>query len=242
MNQQQRNLPTRLQPAAALFLLLPGLALAGGKATLIEAGHSMPIGNQAIETGPTEISITWQDADTVRMDFDEDSLLFRLDGKTYTVSRSDGDIEVIDIGAMIEMMHSMTHQGEGQDDKDSLDESFSTQATGRTETLAGFEGRVYQVQSNLFDEDDGPDEVVFTDDPLVVEMTHAYFGVMDGMASKEMGQSWLDALPGKDRGLLRLGDQLRLESIQRADPPASAFELPAEPMDLQSQMGGMGAP
>ncbi|WP_311948465.1 hypothetical protein [Halomonas piscis] len=239
---QQQNLPTRLRPIAPLFLLLPGLALAGGKATLIEAGHSMPIGNQMIEAGPTEISLTWQDADTVRMDFDEEGSLFRLEGKTYTVSRSDGEVEVIDIGAMIEMMHSMTHQGKNQEDKDPSDALFSTQATGKTETLAGFKGRVYQVQSNLFDEDEGPDEVVFTDDPLVVEMTHAYFGVMGGMASKETNQSWLDALPGKDRGLLRLGDQLRLESIQRTDPPASVFELPAQPMDLQSQMGSMGAP
>lgn len=242
MNQPQRYPHTRLRLMAALFLLLPGIALAGGRATLIEAGHSMPIGNQVMETGPTEISLTWQDVDTVRIDFDEESSLLRLDDKTYTINRNDGEIEVIDMGAMIEMMHSISDQEEGQEDKDSLDKLFSTRATGRTETLAGFEGRVYRVKSDLFEEDDAPEEVVFTDDPLVVEMTRAYFGVMGGLTSKKMGQSWLDAMPGKDQGLLRLGDQLRLDSIQRADPPASTFELPAKPMDLQSQLGGMGTP
>lgn len=224
---------------AIALLLLPCAALAGGKATMVTTSQPTQVGGQSMGGGETTATITWRDAGTMRMDFGDDAgSLITRDGKTYSVSQSGGKTQVMDMSAMMKMMQAMG--GQRSQSKNPFGSIDSVQATGATDTVAGIKGRVYHMTWTDPDGSKKSGDAVLTDDPLVVEMTLAYLGSMGGMVGADTTKAFQNALPGKDRGLLRMGDQVQVKSISRADPPASAFKLPAKPMDMQSIMGGMG--
>lgn len=228
--------------AAIALLLLPCAAIAGGKATMITSTQTLQPGRSAPTGGHSETStITWRDAKTVRLDMgDQAGYLLMRDGKTYSVDQSDGETQVMDMSAMQQMVQSMGQKSSKNNSNNPFGSIDSVEATGATDTVAGVEGRVYRMSYTEANGAHKSAEMVLTDDPLVVEMTRVYFGALSGMAGADTTHTFLDSLPGKDRGLLRMGTQLRVDSISRADPSASMFELPAKPMDMQSLMGGMG--
>ena len=230
---------TRLWSLAALSLLLPGIALAGGKATLVTTDQPMPMAGQAGNGGPTSMTITWQDKNTTRMDFaDAGMYLIMRDGKTYSVSQHNGTPLVMDMSGMSGMMQSMMPKsGNSEHPFGSID---SVTATQSNETVAGIKGRVYNMSWTEPDGSKKSDEAVLTDDPLVVEMTQAYFGAMSAMVGEKYTRLYQDALPEADQGLLKVGKQFYVESISKEDPPAATFELPGKPMDLPSMHGDMG--
>lgn len=225
---------------AAIVVLLPCVALAGGKATMVTT--SQPVqqpGRSATAGTPTTMTITWRDADTLRMDMGNEGDYFIMrDGKAYSVSQSDGETMVMDMEGMGAMVQAMANKGKKKENPfGSID---SVKATGATDTVAGVKGRVYHMTWTDPDGSHKSGDAVLTDDPLVVEMTRAYLGSMSTMVGAENTESFEKSLPDDDHGMLRMGDQFRIDSISRSDPPASTFTLPAEPMDLQSLMGGMG--
>lgn len=230
--------PIRICSIATVALLLPCVALASGKAILINTSEPMQVGGQSIGGGSSEMTLTWRDADTMRMDLGEGNAIINRDGKTYSISQSDGETQVMDMSAMMKMMQTVG--GQAAKSKNPFGGINSIKATGKTETVAGIKGRVYHMTWTNPGGSQESSDAVLTDNPLVVEMTRAYFGSMSGMTDADTASDWEAALPGKDRGLLRMGDQIRVKSISRSDAPASTFELPAKPMDLKSLMGGMG--
>lgn len=230
---------TRNCAIAATLLVLPGMALAGGKATLITTSEPVQMGGHSVGGGESVTTLSWQDVDTMRLDMDDEgNALIKRDGKTYSISQDNGQPQVMDVTAMMQAMQAMgAEDGQSENPFGSID---SIEPTNKTETVAGIKGRVYHM---TWTNPGGPQQsgdVVLTDDPLVVEMTRAYLGSMGGMTDADAGSVWEDALPANDRGLLRMGDQMRVKSISRAEPPAASFELPAKPVDLKSLMGEMG--
>lgn len=202
--------------ALIVLLLVPGTAIADGKATLIMTQPGMQVGGRSVGGGETKETVRWRDADTVRIDKDQSHYSLLRDGKKYWIDQSQSAAKVMDLPAMTA-------------DSDSRDKSknpFSIEATGASETIAGIEGRVYKVTITVPDVGSHSFETVHTDDPLVVEMTRAYFNATGGMLASD---AFHDSLPDDDHGLLRKGDELRLDSISRTDLPESTFELPAKP-------------
>jgi len=227
--------------ATIVLLSLPCTVLAGGKATIITASQPMQPGRHSKSGASETMTVTWRDANTLRMDMgDQASYLIMRDGKAYSVTQAGGQVRVMDMSAMMKMMQSMGGQGAKSKSKNPFGRIESIEATGATDTVAGVTGRVYQMRWTEGDGRQKSGEAVLTDDPLVVEMTRAYLGSMSAMIGADNTQSFEKSLPDDDRGMLRMGDQFRIDSISRSDPPASTFTLPAEPMDLQSLMGGMG--
>jgi len=227
---------TRLGPLAAIVLLsLPGVALAGGKATI---SMGQPEGSTPTGESTETTIITWHDTDTMRMDIGDttDYMLVR-DGKMYMVSQSDGEMEVMDLSGMSAMVQGMASQE--LKDENPFGSIESVKATGATATVAGVKGRVYRMSWTNPDGSRKTGDAVLTDDPLVVEMTQAYLGSMSAMGGPELTASFENSLPDDDRGLLRMDEQFQIDSISRIDPPATTFELPAEPMDMRSLMEGM---
>lgn len=236
------RLVTRLWPMAAIILLLPCIVLAGGKATMITTNQPIQLGGQTVGGGGdmATTTLTWHDSNTMRMDFGDKnagSLIVR-DGKTYSVSHRDGRIQVMDMSVMMKMMQAVG--GQSLSSKNLFGSINSVKATGATETVAGIEGRVYHLTWTDPDGSHQSGDAVLTDNPLVEEMTRVYLGAMTGMVGADTTRAFQNALPGKDRGLLRMSDQVRVESISRADLPTSTFDLPAKPMDLQGLIRGLG--
>ena len=159
-------------------------------------------------------------------------------GESERKSGGEGKIQVIDLSGMSAMMQAMRGQGKkGDNPFGSID---AVKATGASKTVAGIKGQVYQMTWTDPDGSQQSGDAVLTDNPLVVEMTQAYLNSMGAMIGAEYTRSYQDALPTDERGLLQVGDQFHVESIEQADPPASTFELPAKPIDMQSMMGGLG--
>lgn len=211
--------------ATGVLSTLPTTALAGGKAALAAGGNTL--------------HIAWRDAETLRMETGDDSSYFIMrDGKAYSVTQAGGTPRVMDMAAMMQMMRAMGGQSAPQPAPDSFGSVGKVEATGATETVAGIKGRVYRMTWTDPDGSKHSGEAVLTDDPLAVQMTSAYLGSVTAMFGSDNSSSFQSGLPGKDRGLLRVGDSFQVTSISRTDPPASAFELPAEPMDMSKMFGG----
>jgi hypothetical protein len=216
----------------SLFLIVavPALAIAGGKATLQAAsgtGHA------------TTIHIEWQNSRTLRMQTDGGpSYFIARDGKAYSVTMNDGRPMVMDMASMMSMMRGAPKGGAVGAKAPAFADPGSFEATGATETVAGVKGDVYRMQWTDAHGKHKTQDVVLTDDPTVVEMTRAYFGSVSSMFGNSDASRFQDKMPGNDQGLLRVGDQFRVESISHENPADSRFKLPAKPMSLQQMMRG----
>lgn len=229
---------SKLWSLTAITLLLPNLAFAGGKATMTTIAQPMQVEGQTIDEESTTLTITWQDVDTVRMDFgDPSNYLIVRDGKAYTIIQEDGETQVMDMAGMSAMVQAMgTKDKKNENPFGSID---SVKATNTSDTVAGIKGKTYQISWTEADGNQKSGDAVLTDDSLVVEMTQAYLNSMSSIVGAEYTQSFLDALPKDGRGLLQMGDQFYVESIQKTDPPASTFELPGKPINLQDLFSGL---
>lgn len=216
---------------ASLALLLPLIAVAGGRATL-EAGAA---------GGGDVIELTWKDENTLRMQTGSQSDYFiARDGKAYSVTMQGGQPMVMDMQAMMGAVRAMAGQqgGGAAAETPEFVKSGSFEATGKTETVAGIKGEVYRME---WEDPDGKrqvQEAVLTDDPTVVEMTRAYWGSIAAMFGGEEIDDFRNSMPGGKQGLLRVGTQFRVKSISNDTPPDSHFELPAKPMNMQDLMRG----
>lgn len=210
----------KLVLASALFIPLP--LLAAGTATLLTDNESS--------------KLAWVDQQTVRMDVPADNGYMVLrDSKVYMVNpnASDGMPTVMEVGGMIQGMAAAM----GESDNSPLSQQVeSIEATGKTEVVAGITGDVYDVTIKDGKGNIENKQMVLTSDPLVVEMTEAFFGLTGTMVGVERISEFSNALPDKNRGLLRVGDEMVLQSISSDAPAANTFELPAKPTDMGSMM------
>lgn len=213
--------------ALALSLLVPQPLLAAGTATMAN-GHEIH-------------ELAWLGPQTVRVDMStEAGYMVLRDGKTYLVNpqATGGMPPVMEVG---DMMQGLAETLADDDDLDAATSPLSQRVesvtrTGRTETVAGIKGDVYEV---TFVNGKGETEsrpVVLTDDPLASEMTEAYFALTASMIGTQRIADFTDALPKDRRGLLRVGDDLVVQGISEDAPAADAFELPAEPMNMGDMM------
>lgn len=233
---------TQSATLAAVTLLLPSMVVAGGEAVMIASAQPMQTEGVAKGAEQTTMTMTWQDANNMRINFADDSNTYLLmrDGKAYTISQEDGETLVMDMASMGGMFKAMG-QAMNKDHKngDPFGSIDSVTATQQSETVAGIKGKVYNMTWTEPDGTQQSGKAVLTSDPLTVEMTQAYINYMGAMLGSDHVRAYQEALPSNDTGLLQMADQFYVESIRATDPAASLFELPAEPMDLQSLMGDL---
>lgn len=210
----------------ALVALVPGMALAAGTATFAgKDGKAM--------------HVEWRSGGLLRMDAPgQAAYMIARDGKLYSVTESNGTPRVIEMTDMLKAMTAMANKSAG--DKQLLDAQVeSVQATGQSPTIAGIKGQQYRVTVKESDGTSKTIDMVLTDNPLVVEMTHAYVTTFEPMVGDNRMDHWLAKLPAGKRGILQVGDQFSLKSISANAPPASAFTLPAKPQSIGDMMQKM---
>lgn len=221
----------RSQRWLALLACVPVWALAAGSATFDSGG------------GDTS-RMHWQDAQTVRMDMaDGDGHMVLRQGKLYMVSAQAGSgiPPVLEIGSMMQGFAQAFDAGNGDPNvAEALSSRVqSVQKTGKTETVAGIRGEVHNIV--FVDSQGKTDQVqaVLTSDGQVVEMTEAYLAFTGAMIGSERVADFSQAMPKGQRGLLRLGDDLRVQAISGQSPDAKLFELPAAPVSMGDMMKGL---
>lgn len=232
-----------LKPLALLgSLLLAPLAFAGGTAEF-EAGSGSDRARVSFEFDRQQLRMTPMKADGSE---GEGYSIFR-DGKMYSVASNDGQLMVIEMGAMMKMMgNMMARQPRVSDGLDDITEFHGLKATGRSETHAGVTGEVHTLEySNRAGKRESK-ELVLAKNSALFEMGVAMSQFSQSMAAS-MGQplntpgskAIEDELRGRKLGVLRVGNDFRLTRLDKATPSASRFKLPAEPMQMPAMPAGM---
>lgn len=223
-----RNLRLPVFVSALAVTSVPMLVVAAGTATIE--------GNYAENDGA--ITIMWQDDGTMRINADPSSpenYMIVRDGKIYSVFSNDGTPMVMEMGGMLKAFGAIANdlQEDGQAIPAGIE---SVEATGKSETVAGIKGHVYKVTVLNDDGTTTTDDAVFSSDAKATEMTRIYMETLLSIFDRGDPESFLQALPDNERGLLRYGQEYRLASISGQAPAADQFTLPAQPTNFADML------
>jgi len=217
-----------MNKSMALIALLAGLVLmcAQGAYADVTVVYKMisPDGG-GIQT------IHYADKQHVRMDMtigtNRTMSMMKLGDKVYSIT---GKV-VQDMSQLSAMMSSM---GVAKKSSHKTLPPIKFEATGKTEIIAGLRGKVYR-----FKEKGKSHEVVLGDNKDLHAATSAAVAIsksmIDMMPFGSGDQVQQDASM-KGMAMLRLDNNIRLQSINTRAIPAATFALPSKPQ----QMGGMG--
>ncbi|MCP5272624.1 MAG: hypothetical protein H6932_15605 [Burkholderiaceae bacterium] len=248
----------RLSPFARLGLLSITLLCAG-------AANAAGLVRYAVQdTGPqggrAEVTIEWRDVDHARIAIDAAGLpagtqsynLMR-DGKLYTVTRHEGQVTVMELGAMLRLAGRMVPALKSPGDAADVRDVTALEPTGRRERVAGVDGTVHTLR---YTDDGGAErtqDMVLGDHPTLREMTAVMrrygqlmqqaLGAPPAADGDEDPSPLRRAVARQHGGLLRLGTQMTVTVVEGGTPAAERFALPAEPVQLPDMAGmaGMGA-
>ncbi len=173
----------------------------------------------------------------LNMSGDPSSYMVMRDGHIYIVNDNNGQPMVIDANAAWSMASGMI-------DTSSYDmmaqEVVSLKATGKKETHAGITGEVYNLHLKDKKGKEQQLEIVLADDARALAFRDAMQGFAE-TAAKAMGKDLqTDALDMEatlskmNKGVLRVGNDMKLVAISDKTVDPTRFELPAKPMQLPS--------
>jgi hypothetical protein len=208
------------------------------------------------------MSIEWLDNRRMRIDMSMAGMPANVkgwqvmrDGKIYSVTVTDGQTMVIEMGGMMKMMgNAIGTQGlQGADTLGDVQEFHSLKPTGRRETVAGVNGEVFLLDYRPGNGQRQQTEVVLSDQRTVREMTEAMLSygkvLSTAMGNTEPeGSSRVEAeFKLRQLGMLRFGDQLKAVRVSSQAPSAQRLELPAAPISFPqipglANMGGTKPP
>ncbi len=210
----------------------------------------LPLSLWAEVTGVYEIAdgqtmeLSYKDGDHMRMSMPGGQFMLVDGDKTYMVRQQNGQWVAMDMAAMGQMMQQMRQQSGQQSpqaQQGSSDAEFRD--AGRTETIAGYEGTVYEVTAN-----GETNEIVLSDHEDIVSLSRGWVQFTGNM-TKQMGamneQMQEDLISKSDidkrGGILRVGDDMRVKSISTDSKGSDYYELPeGTKVQDMSNMRGMG--
>jgi hypothetical protein len=177
----------------------------------------------------TRMVISVRDDNHVRMDMDKNNFLLLTGSKTYSV-RKEGKgwvaMDLAEIGKMTGAMGGMPFAGDEEEEEHDLSDG-DFRDTGRTETVAGYKGRVYEVT----DPDGERSEVVLTNHKDITSLTRGMIR-MGQQSAQNMGFADTSELPlevvnSGYTGMLRQDRNVKLLSVDTSDKGKGYFELPS---------------
>lgn len=179
------------------------------------------------QMGKNRMVISVRDDNHVRMDVDKDNFLLLSGDKTYSV-RKEGKgwvaMDLAEIGKMMGSMPKMPFPGAGEDEDTGPVGSFSN--TGRTETVAGYTGRVYEVT----DADGERTELVLTNHKDITTLSRGMmrFGQqsMRNLGVADASDLPTDLVDSGYTGMLRQDKNMKLVSVDKADKGKGHYALP----------------
>jgi hypothetical protein len=197
-----------------------------------------------IEGGQT-MELSYKDGDHMRMSMPGGQFMLVNGDKTYMVRQQKSQWVAMDMAAMGQMMQQMRQQSGQQAPQGQQGSSDATfRDTGRTETIAGYEGTVYEVTAN-----GETTEIVLSDHEDIVALSRGWVQ-FTGKMTKQMGamnkQMQDDLLSQRDieerGGILRVGNDMRVKSVSTENKGSDYYELPegTRVQDMSNMRGGMG--
>lgn len=214
----------------ALFLFSAPV-WAGGQAVL-QSGS----GNQA-----EQVRLAWLDAEHLRMDIPRPpaEILLRQ-GQLYAITQVGGVPIVADV-ANLDQLAQRLGQGaqlSGRIDRQLARSVQSFKATGQYETVAGVRGEIYRIVWRDTQGIEHTDQAVLSSAPAVVELTRALQNL--SAAAHKGGDARSAEVIRRGLGVLRYGPAYRLISLSDTPPAATDLEFPAQGLDVQKLLQGLG--
>ncbi len=177
---------------------------------------------------------------------DNQGYMILRDEHLYMVSENDGQVMVVDMNSAFSMFGGMAASATPEHVSGKL---VSMKATGRSESLAGMTGEVYLVRFIDHEGVERESEVVLSPDKRAIGFRDAVANMAMTMASSmrqagmseamDSGEEMQRKLENLNRGVLRYGEDMRVQSITETTVAQERFVLPAAPTDLGGMMRGM---
>lgn len=203
---------------------------------LVAAGPVFAGGSVAVRVaGPQDaaMEIRWREGN-VRIDPEaRPAYLLMREGRLYSVSPGRDGALVMDLSAMQGRMRGASRRLAPATGVERVAEVVAMEPAGTEETVAGITGERYRITWTDRDGERHVDEAVLTGHEVLVSLAMAMRDLAEGAAALD-GRADPDVLGDRlvseGLGLLRFGDRYRVMAVSGAEPPAAAFELPAEPL------------
>jgi hypothetical protein len=201
------------------------------------------------KTGQNQtLKVSYRDKDNIRMDAGAEGYMLVTGDKVYMVSQRDGKWTAMDMDEMGQMMKLFGHQAQAATGKSAGKTSFKP--TGRKETVAGYKGEVYRVIHTDSSGKKHEQEVVLSNHPDVKELNQSWVVLASRMAqimgkdaAAELKQATEAAREQGVGGMIRAGDDMVLQSLEKKSLKASHYKLPkGVEMAQMPNMGGGAAP
>ena len=211
------------------IMLLAGLLTAMPTLADVTAVYQLDRKNQ--------MTVSVRDQNHVRMDMAKDMFLLLKGDKTYSVRKEGGSWVATDLDEIKKMTAGFGGMPMGDDEDEGL--QGSVRDTGRTETVAGYKGKVYEV----IDEEGERSEIVLTDHKALTMVTQG-MSRLGAQSAKNMGFFGANDMEdhaqivGGHTGLLRQDKDMTLVSVDKSSKGSGYFELP--PGTVMEKMPGMG--
>ncbi len=202
-----------------------------------------------VVTGDGQTMTFEYDANNLRMNLPEGNpgYMLRQQDKIYVVTQQGGRTMVFDLASAIQMFGDMA-AGATPAAVDA--KVISLDATGKKETLGGLEGEVYQLEFVDHEGTRRSTDMVLSKAPLALTFRDSIFGLTEVMSraiDKSTYQDELEAtqemqakLEELNLGVLRYGQDLKIQSISDTAVAAERFVLPAQPIDIGAMINAMG--
>lgn len=172
--------------------------------------------------GKQSMQISYKDDSHLRLNMGADSYALYVEGKVYMLTKAGGSWMATDLAQLKQMMSNMPFAQKEQAPAPS-EKDYKMVKTGRTETVAGYEGNVYEFTD--LRNNKKYDAVLSEHD----DIASLYKGLMK--ISREIANSagmgdQIPEMPAVQGGLLRQGNNLRLTSVDKSDKGQSYYRLP----------------
>jgi hypothetical protein len=178
----------------------------------------------------TKLSI--HDDQHVRIDTNEkDTYMLLTNQKVYMVRKEKGQWSAFDMDQMSGIMQRFA-KGTQSSGAQSDQQKFTD--TGRYETIAGYKGKVYEVEEKDSAGKTQKEEIVLSRDPDIIKIHQGWIVFAARMAqmlgqdsARRLDQSLKSAKMEKRGGMLRYGKDMTLQSVEKPSLTMAYYQLPA---------------
>ena len=195
-------------------------------------------------TGGERVVFEYADGNKLRINTSEEgNYMVVRDGTLFAVSDNNGQPMVINASSMMKGFGQIAKMTEQAAPTGAMGEVLSVTATGRSETVAGVSGEVYEIVTRENGERVSKDAVL-SSDARALELRDAMFTMISASMEaldedmRRHSDDFRKRLNDMNMGLLRFGTEMKITSITGDTVPSSRFELPAKPVDMNN-LGGL---
>jgi hypothetical protein len=189
------------------------------------------------------MTVYYRNDQAVRVDVGEGRYMLITGSNVYMVENEGGRTTAVDMDQMGAALQRSGMTAQAPATGANADGNVSFRKTGRTETVAGYKGQVFEVTA-----DGKTTEYVGSNDADVVALGRAFL-VMGKRMSRSFGRNDSAAMDRAVRtaqaegvgGMLRSGNDVRLTSVTKKDVDAAFYQLPANAnVQAVPDMGNVG--